>query len=146
MDFAQIENDAERAATRYGSGHFEPETQVPDLNGNRAVSIARERHVRLDGRTSRRSSTLVQRNIAVDSHRTTVRLEPDMWDALFEICRREGVSLNDLCTRIAVRRSASNLTATIRIFALSYFRAAATEEGHARTGHGLHCGERNTRS
>jgi predicted DNA-binding ribbon-helix-helix protein len=79
---------------------------------------------------------LVQRNIAIGSHRTTVRLEPAMWDALDEICEREELTLNELCERIAGRRSASSLTAAVRVFVMSYFRAAATEEGHARTGHG----------
>jgi predicted DNA-binding ribbon-helix-helix protein len=84
---------------------------------------------------------LVQRNVSVGSRRTTVRLEPAMWDALGEICQREDMSLNDLCSRIAGRRSASSLTATVRVFVMSYFRTAATEEGHARTGHGLLYGE-----
>jgi len=120
-----------------GPGHCEPETRPSALNGGRVVSITRERNGEADGRTSRGPSTLVQRNIALGAHRTTVRLEPAMWDALDEICQREGVSLNELCSRIADRRSASSLTATVRVFVMSYFRAAATEDGHARTGHGL---------
>jgi hypothetical protein len=30
----------------------------------------------------------------------------------------------------------TSLTAAIRVFLMLYFRAAATEEGHARAGHG----------
>ena len=83
----------------------------------------------------------MQRNIAIGSHRTTVRLEPAMWDALDEICEREGLSLNEFCSRIAGRRSSSSVTAAVRVFVMSYFRAAATEDGHARIGHGLLCGD-----
>ncbi len=59
-----------------------------------------------------------------------------MWDAMAEICHREGVSLGQLCQRVDERRRESSLTAAIRVYALSYYRAAATEEGHAATGHG----------
>lgn len=60
-----------------------------------------------------------------------------MWDALAEICRREEMTVHDLCELIDERRRASSLTAAIRVFIVTYFRAAATEEGHASTGHGM---------
>ncbi len=149
MDSALTQNISGREPGQYGPDHRELDTQPPTtkpyaLVGNQVASATRERHGRIDGRTSRGPSTLVQRNIAVASHRTTVRLEPAMWDALGEICQREDVSLNNLCSRIADRRSASSLTAMIRVFVMSYFRAAATEEGHARTGHGLLYGEQGS--
>ncbi len=59
-----------------------------------------------------------------------------MWDALDEICHREGMTLSQLCQRIDERRRASSLTAAIRVFILTYFRGAATESGHADAGHG----------
>ena len=55
-----------------------------------------------------------------------------MWDALGEICAREGRSLHDLCAEIDRQRGQSALTAGVRVYILNYFRAAATEEGHAR--------------
>jgi len=55
-----------------------------------------------------------------------------MWDALNEICAREGRSLHDICTQIDRDRTQSGLTAGVRVFILNYFRRAATEEGHAR--------------
>ena len=85
----------------------------------------------------RGQSTLVNRNVFVGRHRTSVRLEPAMWDALAEICQREDITLHELCELIDSRRQASSLTAAIRVFALSYYRAAATEAGHASSGHGL---------
>ncbi len=59
-----------------------------------------------------------------------------MWDALEEICRREERSQHELCAMIDERRRASSLTAAIRVFIVNYFRAAATEAGHASIGHG----------
>jgi predicted DNA-binding ribbon-helix-helix protein len=79
---------------------------------------------------------LRNRNLTVDGHRTSVRLEPVMWSALDEICRRERKGLNRLAGEIAQTRRESTLTAAIRVFILGYFRAAATEQGHRLAGHG----------
>ena len=55
-----------------------------------------------------------------------------MWDALSEVCAREGRSLHDICQQVDKQRTQSGLTAGVRVFILNYFREAATEEGHAR--------------
>lgn len=82
-------------------------------------------------------STLVNRNVTVAGHRTSIRLEPAMWEALTRICERERKSMNEIVTLIARSRNQSTLTAAIRVFLLSYYQAAATDEGHRRAGHGL---------
>ncbi len=79
---------------------------------------------------------LVSRNIRLDDHRTSIRLEPAMWEALARVCAREGRSMNQLVTAIAGRHDQSTLTAAIRVYLLSYYQAAATDEGHRRAGHG----------
>lgn len=84
----------------------------------------------------KRSSTLINRNVTVAGHRTSIRLEPVMWEALHQICRREGKALNQLVTEIDRDRAESSLTAAIRVFLLRYFSAAATDEGHRLAGHG----------
>jgi predicted DNA-binding ribbon-helix-helix protein len=76
------------------------------------------------------------RNIKLAGRRTSLRLEPEFWDALDEIVEREGSSLSALCERIRGRRAAANLTAAVRLFVLRYFRSAATENGHRGVGHG----------
>jgi predicted DNA-binding ribbon-helix-helix protein len=81
-------------------------------------------------------STLVSRNVTVSGRRTSMRLEAAMWDALHAICRREGRTLHEMCSMINDQRQESSLTASIRVFIMVYFRAAATDEGHARAGHG----------
>ncbi|HUK09799.1 MAG TPA: ribbon-helix-helix domain-containing protein [Stellaceae bacterium] len=79
---------------------------------------------------------LVSGNVRVHGRRTSVRLEPALWDALRETCRREGKSVHDLISDIAGQRTQSTLTASIRVFLMNYFKAAATEDGHRRAGHG----------
>lgn len=89
----------------------------------------------------RNDSTLVSRNVTVGGRRTSLRLEPDMWDALKEIAERELMHVSDLCSLIDARRGPeTSLTAAVRVFLLAYFRQAATERGHAAAGHGSSAG------
>jgi predicted DNA-binding ribbon-helix-helix protein len=81
-------------------------------------------------------TTLQNRNIHLNGQRTSLRLEPTMWEALEEICRRERRSISDICAFIESQRGASSRTAAVRVFILRYFRAAATESGHSAAGHG----------
>ena len=82
-------------------------------------------------------STLVSRNITIVGRRTSVRLEPEMWSALREIARREDCQIHDICSLIHLRKNPhTSLTAAIRVFLMLYYRAAVTEEGHRRAGHG----------
>ncbi|MCB1531462.1 MAG: ribbon-helix-helix domain-containing protein [Alphaproteobacteria bacterium] len=82
-------------------------------------------------------TTLVSRNITVQGRRTSVRLEPEMWTALREIAAQEFCSIHDICTLISLRKKEkTSLTAAIRVFIMLYFRAATTDEGHRRAGHG----------
>jgi len=82
-------------------------------------------------------STLRSRNITVLGRRTSVRLEPEMWRALREIAVRERCRIHDLCSVVQMRKNPeTSFTAAIRVFVMLYFRAAATDEGHGRAGHG----------
>jgi predicted DNA-binding ribbon-helix-helix protein len=66
------------------------------------------------------------RNVVVAGRRTSVRLEPLMWEALHEIARWRGLALNTLITEIAQSRKASSLTAAIRVYIVDFYRSAAT--------------------
>jgi len=80
--------------------------------------------------------SLLNRNVTIGGRRTSMKLEPDMWVALDEICRREQITLHEACTMVAGRHQGNNLTAAMRVFILAYYRAAATEQGHSSAGHG----------
>jgi len=71
------------------------------------------------------SSSLMIHNIVVAGHRTSVRLEPVMWDALHDIARRRRATMHDLVTDIDRERTASTLTAAIRVYTVDFYRAAA---------------------
>lgn len=65
-----------------------------------------------------------------------MRLEPEVWDALREICHREATDLASLIQAIENGSLPGGRTSAVRTYVLSYFRAAATEDGHRSAGHG----------
>ena len=81
-------------------------------------------------------SRLVNRNIIAGRGRTSMRLEPEIWDALAEICARENISLGTLIRRIEADTHEGGRTSAVRVHVVEYFRAAATEEGHRAAHHG----------
>lgn len=83
-------------------------------------------------------STLISHNVMINGHRTSVRLEKEMWIGIKDIARLERCSVHTLCSEIAQRkRPGTSLTAAIRVFIMCYFQAAATTEGHQQAGHGM---------
>jgi len=81
-------------------------------------------------------SRLVNRNVVAERGRTSMRLEPELWDALYEICQREGIGVGELIRQIEAKGHAGGRTSAVRVHVLQYFREAATQEGHVAAGHG----------
>jgi len=81
---------------------------------------------------------LPSRNVFIGGKRTSIRLDTYSLESLYEIAERERISIHELCTKIHRRNREDpfTLTAALRIFLLTYFRVAATEEGHKSAGHG----------
>ena len=82
------------------------------------------------------TSRLINRNVIAERGRTSMRLEPELWDALGEICEREDQDMSTLVRQIEAAGHTGGRTSAIRVFILNYYRAAATELGHAGIGHG----------
>jgi predicted DNA-binding ribbon-helix-helix protein len=70
-------------------------------------------------------STLRIRNVVVAGHRTSVRLEPLMWDALQEIAAGQGMNVNQLVTQIKRSGGRSSLTSAIRVYIVDFYRSRA---------------------
>lgn len=79
---------------------------------------------------------LLAKNVTIAGLRTSLRLEPEIWAALDEVCRREGLTVHELCSLIDRHRGVSSRTSAVRAFMVSYYRDAATNAGHRRAGHG----------
>jgi predicted DNA-binding ribbon-helix-helix protein len=82
------------------------------------------------------SSQLVNRNVTANRGRTSMRLEPELWDALDEICAREHISLGEVVRRVELRGHQGGRTSAVRVYLLEYFRGAANDAGHRAIGHG----------
>lgn len=65
-----------------------------------------------------------------------MRFEPEFWSALEEFCRREGVTLAEAVQRLEKGQPEGGRTSAVRVHVMQYFRAAATEAGHSKAGHG----------
>lgn len=76
---------------------------------------------------------LVNRNITVGTLRTSVRLEPQFWEALSDIAGRERLTVDRLCTIIDANAGELGRTAAIRVFIASYFAEIRTRESVAAT-------------
>jgi predicted DNA-binding ribbon-helix-helix protein len=95
-------------------------------------AVSHEDHPQPDRRRE-----LVMHNISVRGRRTSIRMEPQIWDTLREICRREFCTPDDVCSYVADRKPPrGSLTSALRVFILDYFRKSSTEDGHSRIGHG----------
>ncbi len=58
-----------------------------------------------------------KRSVTVAGHRTSVSLEAEFWQALTEIARARGRSINQLIAEIDRTRT-GNLSSAIRVFVL----------------------------
>ena len=81
-------------------------------------------------------SRLINRNVVARRGRTSMRLEPELWQALMEIGEREGKDVSSLVRKAEGDENPGGRTSAVRVFVMDYFRAAATENGHAAAGHG----------
>lgn len=96
-----------------------------------------EKHSQTLSGPSAINSTLVSRNVTILGRRTSVRLEPEMWKALSDVSARENCSIHDISSLVYLKKkSSTSFTAGLRVFLMLYYKAASTQEGHQKAGHG----------
>ena len=81
-------------------------------------------------------SRLINRNVKALHGRTSMRLEPELWAALEEICCRENTAVGEVVKRVDSAGFPGGRTSAVRVYVLNYFREAATDLGHRSAGHG----------
>jgi predicted DNA-binding ribbon-helix-helix protein len=64
------------------------------------------------------------RTIFIGNHRTSIRLEAVMWDALADISDEHGKTVYDLIAEIHRNHSQANLSSAIRVYIVEHYRAA----------------------
>ena len=70
------------------------------------------------------ASRLVNRNVIAGRGRTSMRLEPELWDALADICQRERKTLGEVIKQIENRGHPGGRTSAVRVHIVQYFRAS----------------------
>lgn len=73
-------------------------------------------------------SALKSRNVYVSGRRTTIKLEPQYWQALQDITARLAVPLRDLLPVIQASYPDHTLTGAVRVWALTYFQELAKRQ------------------
>lgn len=73
-------------------------------------------------------SPVVKRSIVIAGHKTSVSLEDAFWKGLKEIAVARDLTLSDLVATIDTGRHHGNLSSTIRLFVLNYFRSLSGDE------------------
>jgi predicted DNA-binding ribbon-helix-helix protein len=73
-------------------------------------------------------SLVVKRSIVLAGHKTSVSLEDEFWNALKEIAGDRHVTFSELVSDIDAQRQHDNLSSTLRLFVLEYYRGKAAEK------------------
>jgi predicted DNA-binding ribbon-helix-helix protein len=73
-----------------------------------------------------RPFSIAVRNVMIAGHRTSVRLEPSIWEALKEIAQEKGAPLHELVTEVdRTRMAGSSLTSALRVYCVDFYRSKA---------------------
>jgi predicted DNA-binding ribbon-helix-helix protein len=73
-------------------------------------------------------SLVVKRSIHLRGRKTSVSLEDEFWNALKEIASDRNATLSELVGDIDAQRQHGNLSSTLRLFVLKYYRGKAAEK------------------
>jgi predicted DNA-binding ribbon-helix-helix protein len=73
---------------------------------------------------SKTTTRLLNKNITVEGGRTSMRLEPEFWEAIAELCRCEDIDIGEMVRRAVLAQPTGGRTSAVRVFVLGYFRGA----------------------
>lgn len=65
------------------------------------------------------------RTVRWNGWKTSMRLEPEFWDALVDVADQQGISTGELVWRINAQQSDERLTPAIRLFLMEHYRRIA---------------------
>ncbi|MDR3514734.1 MAG: ribbon-helix-helix domain-containing protein [Azospirillaceae bacterium] len=96
---------------------------LSEINIGPAAGVVRIAYRRSDPTPANDATPgLVAKNVLVRGHRTSIKLEPLLWDALSDIASKEKRSVNNIISEIdGLKSDAQSRTSAIRALILSYF-------------------------
>jgi predicted DNA-binding ribbon-helix-helix protein len=68
------------------------------------------------------NSTLKKRSIVMSRHKTSISLEDIFWTSLKQIAQERETTVSELIRTLDASRNGGNLSSTIRVFVLDYYR------------------------
>lgn len=74
------------------------------------------------------SFTPMCRNARIGGRRTSIRMEPILWEALDDIAQRENKDVTYILSLIDEKREDAGLTSSVRAFIISYYYAVTSNE------------------
>ena len=77
-------------------------------------------------------SLVVKRSIVVSGHKTSVSLEDAFWNALKEIAEARNSRVSELVAAINSERQHDNLSSTLRVFVLEFYRKQLSKNDGGR--------------
>lgn len=96
----------------------------------RTANLAEQLHDVEDGMDL--ASCSAMRSVTINGRRTTMRLEPSMWNALRRIAETHNLTVNQLCSKIDSSRGEMSMTAAVRSYIVSYLQQMPSQP--AETG------------
>ncbi len=67
---------------------------------------------------------MIKRSVVVQGHATSVRLEPEFWAIIDDICKKQNISLSQLIISIEKQQQArQNLASQLRVFCLKSMKS-----------------------
>jgi predicted DNA-binding ribbon-helix-helix protein len=82
-------------------------------------------------------SRVVKRSIVLAGHKTSVSLEDGFWEGLKVIAGERQMSLSDLVAAIDTDRQHGNLSSTLRLFVLEFYRGKVSAKVGEEMLHGV---------
>lgn len=81
-----------------------------------------EKHIQtVEASLSVRLNSMKKYNIVINDKRTSITLEPIIWEILHDIAEGQGCKIHDLCSFIENRKkTGANLSSAIRVFIIAY--------------------------
>jgi len=76
-------------------------------------------------------SSVVKRSVVIAAHKTSVSLEDAFWKELKAIAIGRGTTLSNLVASIDMDRQQGNLSSSLRLFVLDFYRNKLAEKAAA---------------
>ena len=93
------------------------------MSGSRILEVFSRTEGELS--SNRNNGHRLRRNVTIDGRRTSISLEGHVWEGLIDICRREAIGIDTLCTAVDRHRIRSSMSSSLRVYLLLYFRGLA---------------------